>query len=207
MIKDKHIPSILLICFSFFIAILGQDYAFARNPAILPGGGSTQIGLDTGYHNDTPTRTKIDLSGIWQLSYDHELWHDVPIPSSIDFEGWTVLKRDIELDEQAVHSSVFKVVALGINYDCDILINDILIGKHSGGYTSFEFEIPEGVLHAGTENRLQIFVQNQMNIRSTIPPCTQVSGWKNYNGIIRDIYLLATPKFCINTVHVHAFLN
>jgi hypothetical protein len=207
LIKDKHIPSILLICFSFFIAILGQDYAFARNPAILPGGGSTQIGLDTGYHNDTPTRTKIDLSGIWQLSYDHELWHDVPIPSSIDFEGWTVLKRDIELDEQAVHSSVFKVVALGINYDCDILINDILIGKHSGGYTSFEFEIPEGVLHAGTENRLQIFVQNQMNIRSTIPPCTQVSGWKNYNGIIRDIYLLATPKFFINTVHVHAFLN
>ncbi len=163
--------------------------------------------MDIGYHNDTPTRTKIDLSGTWQLSYDHELWHDIAIPSSIDFEGWTVLKRDIAIDEQAMHSSVFKIVALGINYDCEIFINDILIGKHSGGYTSFEIEIPEGVLHSGEGNRLQIFAQNQLNVRTTIPPCTQVSGWKNFNGIIRDIYLLATPKFWMNTINVHAFLN
>ena len=207
MIKDKHIPSFLLICFLFFFAILDQNYAFARDPAVFSAGGPTQIGLDIGYNNDTPTRTKIDLSGAWQLSYDHEQWHDVAIPSSIDYEGWTVLKRDIVLDEQAIRSSIFKIIALGINYDCEIFINDILIGKHSGGYTSFELEIPEGVLHSGDDNRLQIFVQNQLNIRTTIPPCTQVSGWKNFNGIIRDIYLLATPKFWMNTVNVHTLLN
>ena len=207
MIKDKHIPSILIICFSVFFAILDQNNAFARNPAVFSGGGPTQIGLDIGYNNDTPTRTKIDLSGAWQLSYDHEQWRDVIIPSSIDFEGWTVLKRDIALGERAIHSSVFKIVALGINYDCEIFINDILIGKHSGGYTSFELEIPEGVLHSGGDNRLQIFAQNRLDIRTTVPPCTQVSGWKNFNGIIRDIYLLATPKLWMNTVNVHTFLN
>jgi len=207
LIKHKHISLILLAVFSFFFAILDQNYVFAMDPAVFSGGGPLQTGLDAGFHNDTPTRKKIDLSGTWQLSYDHELWHDVVVPSSIDYEGWTALKRGFVIDDQSLRSSTFKIVALGVNNDCEILINDILIGKHSGGYTSFEFEIPDGVLHPGEENRLQIFVQNQLNFRTSVPPSTQVWGWKNYNGILRDIYLLATPKLCISTAEIQTFLN
>ena len=117
------------------------------------------------------------------------------------------MKRDIVLDERAIRSSIFKIIALGINYDCEIFINDILIGKHSGGYTSFELEIPEGVLHSGDDNRLQIFWTKPVEYPDYHSAWTQVSGWKNFNGIIRDIYLLATPKFWMNTVNVYTLLN
>lgn len=94
----------------------------------------------------------------------------------------------------------FKFVALGVNYDAEVYVNDIYVGRHIGGFAGFEFEIPDNALAAGAENALQIIVHNRLNSRSTVPIRKQSNGWRTYGGIIRGLYLLGTPRLWIDRV-------
>jgi hypothetical protein len=167
-------------------------------PAILSNGQSTLEGLDTGLHLDSPTRNKIDLSGTWQYSFNNDTWTDIKVPSSVDYEGQISFHRTFTIDEETLSKSAFKFVALGINYECEIYINDIFIGKHIGGYASFEFEIPEECIQVGKENSIKVITNNKLSARSTLPVRKQVWGWKNYGGILRDVYILVTPRLWVD---------
>ncbi len=158
-------------------------------------------------HIDSPTRNKIDLAGIWQYSINGDVWHDIKIPSSIGYEGQVTLRRTFSVSEELLKKSIFKFVALGINYECEIYINDVFIGKHVGGYTSFEFEIPDDALQIGQENTVKVISSNRLSARNTLPVWKQIWGWKNYGGILRDVYLLATPRLWVDRVHIHSILN
>ncbi|MBI3578561.1 MAG: hypothetical protein HY089_04020, partial [Ignavibacteriales bacterium] len=74
-------------------------------------------------------------------------------------------------------------------------------------YSAIEIDIPDNTLQLGSENAIKIVVNNTLSARSTIPLRKQIWGWRNYGGIIRDIYLLATPKLWINDVVLHTTLD
>jgi hypothetical protein len=174
-------------------------------------------GLDAETHLDSPTRKKIDLAGTWNVIFEGETWIDkwsenivqkeVKIPSSIDFEGQMTFYRTFVLDEKLLDTSAFKFVALGINYECEVFVNDVFIGKHVGGYTSFEFEIPEDALQIKQENTIKVIVNNRLSTYGTLPVRKQVWGWKNYGGILRDIFILVTPRIWMDRVHVRTELD
>ncbi len=171
-------------------------------PLVLTNGQPTLEGLDAGIHLDSPTRKKIDLAGKWQFSLNDEIWNEIKVPSSIDYEGRMTFRRTFTLNEELLNNFAFKFVALGINYECEIYINDVYVGKHVGGYTSFEFEIPEDALQIGKENTVKVMVNNRLNAFGTLPVRKHIWGWKNYGGILRDIYLLATPRLWVDRLHV-----
>ena len=176
-------------------------------PLVLPNGQPTLEGLDAGIHLDSPTRKKIDLAGKWQFSINDETWNEIKIPGSIDYEGRMTFRRTCTFDDELLNNFVFKFVALGINYECEVYINEVYVGKHVGGYTSFEFEIPEDALQIGKENTVKIIVSNRLNTYGTLPGRKQVWGWKNYGGILRDIYLLATPRLWVDRMHVQTRID
>ncbi len=186
-------------------------------PLVFTNGQPTLGGLDAGIHIDSPTRKKIDLAGTWNLSIEGETWIDklfepdiqkeVKVPSSIDYEGRMTFYRTFTLNEELLNNFAFKFVALGINYECEVFINEVYVGKHIGGYTSFEFEIPEEALQIGKENTIKVIVNNRLNAYGTIPVRKQIWGWKNYGGILRDIYLLATPKLRVDRVNVRTSIQ
>ena len=159
-------------------------------------------GQESGIHPDSPTREKIDLNGEWSYSFDGEEWSSLKVPSAFDYEGRVTFLRKFTVDEAMFARRSLKLVALGMNHDVEISVNDQFIGRHVGGYTSFEFEIPDASLRVGTENVLKIVVQNELSARSTLPLRKQIWGWKNYGGIYRDIYLLATPRTWVDAVNV-----
>ena len=154
--------------------------------------------MDADLRPDSPTRTKIDLSGIWSLSTDGGEWQNVNIPASIDESGTFTFRRTFALTDQQILDQAFKFVALGINYDAEIYVNDNYVGRHIGGFSSFEFEVPDNALAAGSENALQIVVHNRLTARSTVPIRKQSEGWRTYGGIIRGLYLLGTPRLWID---------
>ncbi|OGU31935.1 MAG: hypothetical protein A2X67_10625 [Ignavibacteria bacterium GWA2_55_11] len=166
---------------------------------VLENGQALKTGVDTGIHSDTPTRLKIDLSGTWSVSTDGELWQNVGVPSSIDAADQFTFRRTFALSELQLADLSYKLVALGIHHDAEIYINDIYIGRHVGGYTTAEMDVPENVLQIGSENSLQIIVHNRIAARGTIPVRMQSWGWRNYGGILRDIYLLGTPRLWIDS--------
>ncbi|MGD1045253.1 MAG: glycoside hydrolase family 2 TIM barrel-domain containing protein [Bacteroidota bacterium] len=206
MAKKPHIYRTL---FAFLILSLISSLSAVgiSQPLILTNGQPTLEGLDAGMHIDSPTRKKIDLAGTWQYSISGDIWRDIRIPSSMAYEGQVTLHRTFIVSEELLKKSAFKFVALGINYECEIYINDVFIGKHLGGYTSFEFDIPDDALQIGQENTIKVVASNQLNARTTLPVWKQVWGWKNYGGILRDVYLLATPRLWVDRVHLHTSLN
>jgi hypothetical protein len=50
-------------------------------------------------------------------------------------------------------------------------------------------------------------VSNRLSAYSTLPVRKQVWGWKNYGGILRDVYLLATPRLWVDRMHVQTRIN
>lgn len=85
-----------------------------------------------------------------------------------------------------------------VDYDCRIYINGTEAGRHTGGYSSFAFEI-SGLLHEG-ENHLNVYVQD--DTRSPLQPTGKQSDrWGSYGclytrttGIWQTVWLEFTPQ-------------
>lgn len=168
----------------------------------LENGRGTHRGPDGGIFLDTPTRTKIDLSGPWKYSLDGKEWFPVLVPSAYDVPAQVVFQRTFEMTPEMLDAYTFFFVAYGINYQADISINGSFVGRHVGGYSTFALPISENVLQVGSENVVRISVKNQLTVRSTLPLRHPVGGWRSYGGITRDIYILAVPKLFVADVQV-----
>jgi hypothetical protein len=189
-----------------FLVLLIVSPAISQ-PRIFENGQRTLGGADAGLHLDTQTRSKIDLAGIWQYTVDEENWSQVKVPSSFDYQGKIAFQRKFSVSKELLSNSAFKFVAFGINNEAEIFVNDVFVGKHVGGYTSFELEIPESALQIGPENTIRIMVNNRLNSRLTLPVRKQVWGWRNYGGILRDIYILVTPRVWIDVLRLKVSID
>jgi len=153
--------------------------------------------------HSSATRSIIDLAGKWDYSLDNGLtWQKVQIPSAANYEGKIVFRRKFSVGLDTVTNNVFKFISYGINYRAEIFINEIFVGKHEGGYTSFALSIPDDIIQVGAENVIRIVVDNTLDYKFTFPLRHQVNGWKNYGGISRDIFIAAIPRVWIDDVNV-----
>ena len=145
------------------------------------------------------TRSVVDLSGKWNYSTDDgATWGETTIPSASDFDGKIVFTRKFDLPAYLLTAHSFKFVAYGINYQAEVYLNELFIGRHEGGYTSFSFLVPENTIQMGSENIIRLVVDNTLNAKGTLPLRQQIWGWKNYGGVSRDIYLVTTPPVWID---------
>jgi hypothetical protein len=199
------LTKLLPLLFAFLGFIPGIS-AFSQI-IIHENGQPTLVGSDASVHADNLSRRKIDLAGTWVYSVDNETWKEVRIPSSFDYEGRIVFVRKFTLDKSTLSASAFHLIAFGINHDAEIYVNDVFVGKHFGGYTTIDIDLPDNALQLGGENAVKIIVNSNLNARSTLPLRKQVTGWRNYGGILRDIYLLVTPKLWIDHITLKTELN
>ena len=77
-----------------------------------------------------------------------------------------------------------------VNYEADVYLNGKKLGKHKGGFTPFNFEVPDSVLKA-TGNYLVVKVDNTRH-KDEVP--TVNTDWWNYGGITRDVLLVEVPQ-------------
>lgn len=171
-------------------------------PSFLESGSRLLRGSDVGYLLDSPTRKKTDLSGIWSYAASDGSEGKVGVPSAYDFTGEVTFTRDFEIEDLDPNQYQYHLVILGANYSCNVTINGDFITHHVGGYTSFIAPIPSTALQVGKENVIRVRTDNRLSGNRTIPLRQQVWGWKNYGGILRDVYILATPKLFIADVAV-----
>ena len=156
---------------------------------------------------DSPTRKKIDLSGLWTYAIEDGPIGSVKVPSSYDFVGLVTFRRQFEIEPSDLDKFQFHLAMFGTNYNCNVRINDDFVANHVGGYTSFVVPIPTNVLQVGKENIIQVSTDNQLDATKTVPLRAQVWGWRNYGGILRDVFLLATPKTYLADLFVSTTLN
>ncbi len=76
-----------------------------------------------------------------------------------------------------------------VNYEARVYLNGKPIGRHTGGFTPFQFEVTD-VINSG-ENSLVLKVDNRRE-QDEIP--TVNTDWWNYGGITRRVLIVRTPK-------------
>lgn len=72
-----------------------------------------------------------------------------------------------------------------VNYKAEVYLNGVLLGKHVGGFTPFNFEIADSILKE--ENSLVVLADNTRDYDG-VPSFR--TGWWNYGGITRDVMLV-----------------
>jgi hypothetical protein len=115
-----------------------------------------------------------------------------------------MFERTFEVTAEQIEKYDFQLVMLGTNYGCEVSLNGDFITNHLGGYTSFIQPIPKNVLQRGEENVVRVLVDNELDARKTLPLRSQVWGGRNYGGILRDVFILGTPKLFIREAGVRS---
>ncbi|MCR4903353.1 MAG: DUF4982 domain-containing protein [Butyrivibrio sp.] len=86
----------------------------------------------------------------------------------------------------------------GVYMNSDVWLNGEHLGKHIYGYTPFEYEITEFLTKDGSENVIEVKVDN-----SAQPG----SRWYSGSGITRNVWIIERPHCYIPCFGVHAYLE
>jgi beta-glucuronidase len=188
---------------STVIAILAAAATFAwvipahAAPVTTPAPGALYASGHTGrYLLDGPWLFRRDTRSAWTEITVPYAWNatDESVASMRGSVGW--YRKDFRLPKSPKGSS-WIVRFESVNYRATVYLNGHVIGKHEGGYIPFEFDLGR-YLKRGT-NTLVVRADSRRNLE-TIPPLkTQSnglpsSGWWNYGGILREVYLRRVNK-------------
>ncbi len=113
------------------------------------------------------------------------------------YEGTVWYKRSFDFKESMNGKKVF--VHFGaVNYKADVYLNGIKLGMHKGGFTPFNFEIPDSILKP--ENNWLVVKVDNKRMKDEIP--TLNTDWWNYGGITRDVNLVIVPNDFIEDYNI-----
>ncbi|MCX2719626.1 glycoside hydrolase family 2 protein [Lentiprolixibacter aurantiacus] len=145
---------------------------------------------DDGYFKNSKMKSPSDL-----IEYDFDTDLELMVPGDWNtqsdklyyYEGTVWYKRDFDyLPEEGQRVYVHFA---GVNYEARVYLNGEYLGKHTGGFTSFMFEITDIVREK--DNFLVVKVDNTRK-REGIP--TVNTDWWNYGGITRSVQLVSVPR-------------
>lgn len=147
-------------------------------------------------------RPILPLDGEWEYQVsEKDPFKKVILPASCDYWGEITFRKSF-IPDSSFTSRFFRLICYGINYYCRIFINEKFIGSHAGGYSSFAYDIADGIIKINQENIIEIKVDTRLDSKGTIPHRFQPGGIRQTAGIFRSIYLLAIPDFSIEDVMV-----
>jgi beta-glucuronidase len=110
-------------------------------------------------------------------------------PKFLYYEGTVWYKKSFDVNLPSPNEKVFLYFG-AVNYRADVYLNGKKLGMHLGGFTPFNFEIPQGVLKS-KDNYLVVKVDNK-RFKDEIP--TLNTDWWNYGGITREVNLVFVPQ-------------
>ena len=102
------------------------------------------------------------------------------------YEGSVWYRRAFEVPQQ--EGKRYFLYFEGANYETVVGLNGKVLGKHTGGFTPFNFEITDG-LRPGSNN-VTAMVSNKRRLEN-VP--TINFDWWNYGGLTRSVRVVETP--------------
>jgi beta-glucuronidase len=105
------------------------------------------------------------------------------------YEGTVWYKKSFDYTKTNASNRVFLYFG-AVNYRADVYLNGKKLGMHKGGFTPFNFEIPDSILKA-QNNFLVVKVDNK-RYPDEVP--TVNTDWWNYGGITREVKLVELPQ-------------
>jgi len=105
------------------------------------------------------------------------------------YEGIVWYKKSFDFTKANTSDKLYLYFG-AVNYEADVYLNGKKLGKHKGGFTPFNFEVPDSAVKP-TGNYLVVKVDNTRH-KDEVP--TVNTDWWNYGGITRDVLLVEVPQ-------------
>ena len=123
-------------------------------------------------------------------------------PKFLYYEGTVWYQRNFDKPKMMDDEDAYLYFG-AVNYEAHVYLNGKKLGMHKGGFTPFNFKIPESLLQ-DRDNNLVVHVNNNRH-PNEVP--TVNTDWWNYGGITRDVKLVLTPKQFIQQYHIQLDQN
>lgn len=155
---------------------------------------------DSLFYNLTKTRNAINLNGAWTVYPSDNILEKskAVVPAVFEGNGYYTFEKKVSFSEQLIKNNRFRLNFLGLSYSAEILINDLVIAKHSGGEYPFSVDLPRDILRLNTENTVSVKLYHKLNSEETIPVKKRFLFPENYGGIFRDVYIEVMPDISFN---------
>ena len=153
------------------------------------------------YWNDDELKNKTDLK---EFGYDDKYSLQVPGDWNhqdrqfVYYEGTVWYKKSFDYRKKNKNDKVFLYFG-AVNYRADVYLNGKKLGAHIGGFTPFDFEIPDTLLKE-KNNYLVVRVNNTRH-KDDVP--TLNTDWWNYGGITRSVLLIEEPQTFVQDFFIH----
>ncbi len=134
-------------------------------------------------------RTKISLNGLWDYQLPNGPWEKREVPGSYQCVGKSVYQTNISFPTLE-QGQKLAVCFEGIAYEGKLYLNGTYLGTMLP-YSYYRFDITG--MDAG-ENVLRLELDD---LTAIFGPA---EGWKNYSGIIREVYLETYHEKCLEDV-------
>lgn len=134
-------------------------------------------------------RTKISLNGLWDYQLPNGPWEKREVPGSYQCVGKSVYQKAIQFPRLAAGEKL-AVCFEGIAYEGKLYLNDTYLGTMLP-YSYYRFDI---TAMEKQENTLRL------ELDDLTAPFGPAEGWKNYSGIIREVYLEIHNENCLEDV-------
>jgi len=185
------------------------------------------------YPKMTESRMVFDLNGVWDFCLmDGEAKGEIvpmPVPSSYndiytgrgfaDHVGNLYYRRTFTVSSRMLEKRLFLRFG-SVTHKAEVWLNGTCLGKHSGGFLPFSFEITETAI-AG-ENELEVIVNNIVD-ETTLPAGRMVHqkfpglpeeihnlpnfDFYNYSGIMRPVCLYTAPGSYIEDISIYGKID
>ncbi len=148
--------------------------------------------------------TTVGKSELKEFGYSNKNTLQVPgdwnhqDPKFLYYEGTVWYKKTFDYHKKNAQNQVFLYFG-AVNYRADVYLNGKKLGAHVGGFTPFDFKIPDGLLKE-KGNNLVVKVDNKRH-KNAVP--TLNTDWWNYGGITRSVLLVEEPQLFIQDFFLH----
>ncbi len=168
---------------------------------------------------------RVYLNNGWKYSgsFDREMicpnfndtqMENVRIPHSVSVTGFNYFD-DAEYQKISCYRKSFKAEQswknkrvilkfMGAAHEAVVYLNGEELGKHSGGYTAFSFDISDKIVF-DAPNVLVVKLDSNENLN--VPPFGFVVDYMTYGGIYRDVLLEVSEPTYVSDVFVYSDIN
>jgi beta-galactosidase len=186
---------ILIFLFAAGQAAFGQVYLkeLPRQNSVL---------RDSLFYGLSRTRSVIHLNDKWVVYLPKESDNRTyaAVPSNFKGAQELVYEKYVRLSPWQVNNCRLQLVCLGVNYSAEISINNYAIYRHTGGDFPINIDLPKDILKSDKSNKIVIKVLHKFDSETTIPVVQKFLFPESRGGMIRDAYILVTPKNSISSL-------
>lgn len=144
------------------------------------------------------TRVINSLNGKWEMSYDDIEWREINVPYSNPEERVAYYRRTIKIEKNIAEKHTWQLHFFGIDDYAEIYVNGQYVDRVLGGMTWFSIKIPDKFFDSNT-NTIKLVV-NPATHSSRRIRVQNIYPKKIYTGIIRDVFLVGTPRVWIGDI-------